>query len=85
MFVRVEIIIQQKKDVLLIPNDVIAKNETGKIVFIVAKNKAYLRAVKTGLEDAEKTEIVEGLKEGDLVVTAGAQRLKNGVKVKIVR
>jgi len=85
MFARAEIITTEKKDVLLIPNDVIVKKEKGEMVFIVEKNKAYFRAVKTGLKDAEKTEIVAGLKEGDLVVTAGAQRLRNGVKVKIVK
>ncbi|HCG77230.1 MAG: hypothetical protein COZ37_06835 [bacterium (Candidatus Ratteibacteria) CG_4_10_14_3_um_filter_41_18] len=85
MFARAEIVTAEKKDVLLIPNDVISEKGEEKIVFIIDNNTAYIREVKTGLKDWEKTEIVGGLQESDLVVTAGAQRLKNGVKVKIIR
>jgi len=96
MFVRVEIITQEKKNSLLIPNETIFGGSSRvysaveqarplQKIFIVKNNKAYIREVKTGLKDAEKTEILEGLQEGDLVVTAGAQRLKNGVRVKITK
>ena len=81
MFVRAEIITQEKKDVLLIPNDIVSEEGERKTVFIVNNNRAYIKEVETGLKDAKKTEIIEGLREGDLVVTVGAQRLKNGAKV----
>lgn len=57
-------------------------------VFVLSKNEAVLRKVKIGIQDDTYFEIVEGLKEGETVITAPykevSQKLKNHTKVKVV-
>ena len=40
-----------------------------------------VRAVKLGVADAEKTQVLSGLSVGDEVVIDGADRLRDGAKV----
>ena len=81
MFARAEIIIQEKMDALLIPDEALLKDGDKKKVFVVDNNRAHIRDVKTGLKDSEKTEILEGLTEGEVVVITGSHRLKDGAKI----
>ena len=41
--------------------------------------------VKPGKLMQDGLEIIEGLKDGDLVVTAGASRLQDGLKVRLLK
>jgi RND family efflux transporter MFP subunit len=50
-------------------------------VFVVDENKALKRTVKTGAVGDQYAEILDGLKEGEKVVTSGAGRLRSGTKV----
>ncbi|GIW67029.1 MAG: hypothetical protein KatS3mg095_0927 [Candidatus Parcubacteria bacterium] len=83
MTVNVEIIVQSKKDVLIIPNSAI-KNFEGKNYVEIPDNKENIRNInnrpikltyplkrvfiKTGISDSNNTEVIEGLKEGDIIV-----------------
>jgi HlyD family secretion protein len=54
-------------------------------VFVVEKGKATLRAVKSGISDETSVAVLEGLKDGDTVVTGpyrALRDLKNGDAVK---
>ncbi len=52
-------------------------------VFIVDEDKAVKRTVKTGVVGDQYAEVLEGLSEGEKVVTSGAGRLRSGVRVNI--
>lgn len=58
------------------------------LVFVEAGGKAAVRAVKTGIQDDRYIEILEGLKEGDTVISgpydAVSQMLNPGDQVEIV-
>ena len=59
--------------------------ETKECVFVVEGGKARLRAVKTGISDETSVAVVEGLKDGETVVTGpyrGLRDLKDGDAVK---
>jgi len=59
--------------------------ETKECVFVVDGGKAKLRAVKSGISDETSVAILEGLKDGETVVTGpyrGLRDLKNGDAVK---
>jgi HlyD family secretion protein len=59
--------------------------DTKECVFVVEGGKAKLRAVKSGISDETSVAIVEGLKDGDTVVTGpyrALRDLKNGDAVK---
>jgi HlyD family secretion protein len=59
--------------------------DTKECVFVVENGKAKLRAVKSGISDETSVSLVEGLKEGETVVTGpyrGLRDLKDGDAVK---
>lgn len=77
MTANVKIILDEKKDVLLIPNRALRvrfpdelpeKTQRGQSVWIIENGKYAKRMIKTGMSDAENTEVLEGLKEGDIVI-----------------
>ena len=80
MFAHVRLVLGKKK-VLAIPRDALEKLPgTGSYyVFIIEEGKARIRNVKIGMSEDNLVEIKKGLKEGDLVVTQGQNRLKDGM------
>jgi len=85
MFVKVETIVAQKDSVVVIPKDIILSRRRGKTVFIVDKGAAFERVIRTGLENANQVEVLEGLNKGDRLVNKGFETLRNQSKIKIVR
>jgi RND family efflux transporter MFP subunit len=73
------------KDALVIASDAVFVDETGTAVWVVEGNIAKLRRVRLGFSDFERTEVLEGLKEGDTVVTNGKDLLSDGMSVEIRR
>ncbi len=65
------IITQEKTNVLAVPNRAITRRGQNRTVEVVIDGKLETRVVQTGVSDAEKTEILSGLKAGDLVVLSG--------------
>jgi membrane fusion protein (multidrug efflux system) len=85
LFAKVTIYTERERDALLIPATAILYEADKLRVFIVEDNRAKARPIKTGLRYGEYIEAIEGLKEGDLVVTIGQQNLSEGVKVNVAR
>lgn len=83
-FARVRLLVAEHKDVLVIPEDCILKSGTENYVFVVNGEIARRREVKLGLSEGDRVEVLEGLKEGETIVTVGQQMLKDGAEVKIV-
>jgi hypothetical protein len=53
-------------------------------VFKVVQERALQQPVLTGVSDGSRTEILQGLKDSDLVVTVGATNLRDSVLVRLV-
>jgi len=64
----VEVILDVRKDVVRIPTSALL--EGGRILVAGADGKLEERTIKTGLANWESTEVVEGLKAGERVVTS---------------
>jgi RND family efflux transporter MFP subunit len=86
MFARVTLITKQKDAAVVIPRDVVLG---GKIdpyyVYVVNNNIAHKKFVQIGITQADKYEIVDGLKPGQTLVVNGMNFLKDGTKVEVVR
>ncbi len=52
-------------------------------VWVVSDGAVTLRPVKTGAFGDDKIQILEGLQDGDVIVTAGVQKLREGQKVRV--
>jgi membrane fusion protein (multidrug efflux system) len=91
MFARVNAVFGTRANALVIPEEaIIPQGGRTFVVKVVAGDKPGVQiservAVKVGLRQPGKVEIVEGLTAGDTVVTAGHQRLqKDGTPVRVV-
>jgi HlyD family secretion protein len=98
MTASVEIMTNAKNNALAIPLSAVTTRETHQdtlsggvtkskeIVFVSENGEAKVRLVKTGISDYENIEILEGLKEGDEVISGPyfvvSKQLKEGEKVK---
>jgi RND family efflux transporter MFP subunit len=70
MNVRVDIVTNEHKNVLLLPNDAIKKDNQGKSYVEIMNNRQVItKPVVIGLSNSTQTEIVSGLNEGDNVMT----------------
>jgi Cu(I)/Ag(I) efflux system membrane fusion protein len=66
-----------------ISGDALIRDENGTHVYVqIAQNTFQPRLVKIGLEDFEQVEIVEGLKENEIVVSSGAYLLYSEIILK---
>lgn len=68
---------------LSVHKDAIIKRRGDDIVFVVEGDEARAQAVELGSAVGNRFEVKRGLKEGDLVVVRGNERLKTGDKVAI--
>jgi len=84
MSVNAEIIVNRKENILLVPNSAIKSDKMGKYVEVVknyeierkklfepvaiSQNLIEKRYIKTGISNDEFTEILEGLKEGEIII-----------------
>jgi len=64
---------------------VLNKGNNKMVVYVVENDVAVEKVVKVGLETNTSLEIIEGLKEGDIIITKGQHYVKDGSKVKVVR
>lgn len=74
MTVNATIYLNKRDNVLAVPNKAIKREGGRKVVTALENNKPVQKAVKTGWKDSAYTEVIEGLKEGDTVVTGEAVR-----------
>lgn len=64
-----DIVIDERSNVLLVPNRAIKQDSQGNpIVLVMVNEQIQERPVVTGISDGYQTEIVDGLKEGEVVV-----------------
>jgi membrane fusion protein, multidrug efflux system len=84
MFARVGIVFERRADALTIPRLALLDTDGSSNVFVVTAGKAEQRAIKTGLSNAGRVEIVEGLKGNEQVVVVGQNGLKDGNPVRVV-
>ncbi len=81
LFVRVRLLFGERQNVLMAPEQAIVPGAQP-AVFKVTDGKATLVKVRLGVRRAAQVEVLEGLLEGDVIVTAGQLKLRDGVAVR---
>lgn len=81
MFAKVNLVIQEHKNVPVILKEAVIGREPQTYAYVIENKTAVLRKITLGLRQGPYYEIKEGLKEGDLVVVVGQQRLYEGAGV----
>ncbi|PWJ41967.1 efflux RND transporter periplasmic adaptor subunit [Sediminitomix flava] len=85
MFVEAGIEVASKDSTIVIPKDVVLATQKGKTVYVVEKSLAKQRILKTGLENNDEIEVLNGLAKGDRLVIDGYEVLGNKTKVKVLK
>jgi len=79
--VNARVVLEVKKDALMVPEQSVVLRPAGKVVYIVANGRVVQRPVETGLKQDGLQEIVKGLAPGDVIATDGAGFLSDGAAV----
>jgi multidrug efflux pump subunit AcrA (membrane-fusion protein) len=82
MFARVRIVYKEMK-ALSVPTRAVLEDAEGTYVMVHKNGRAVKTRVKTGLGDDGYTEILKGLKEGDVVISEGSYGLADKARVKL--
>jgi multidrug efflux system membrane fusion protein len=83
-FVNVRMKLDTLSGVIVIPSAAVQRGAQGLFVFLVGPEKtAVQRVVKLGPTEGNRVAVTEGLREGDLVVVDGMDRLRPGGAVEV--
>jgi membrane fusion protein (multidrug efflux system) len=81
MFMTVKLM-RAESPALMLPEEALVPEGSKKFVFVVREGKAFRAEVETGRRRPGEVEIVSGLDSGDVVVTEGTQKIRDGAAVK---
>jgi membrane fusion protein (multidrug efflux system) len=84
MFVRVALVLETRKNAILVPEPAIWPQGQDSFVFKVQDGKAQLTKVQLGVRRPGEVEILSGLTPDDTVVTEGQIKLKDGAPVMVL-
>lgn len=86
MFARVNLIISEDTNTVLVPKDALLADAEGKnYVFIVRDSAASRVDIQTGLTDGNYIEVKGDVKIGDLVVVTGNETLRDKAPIRIMK
>jgi membrane fusion protein, multidrug efflux system len=84
-FVNARLLVRTINNATTAPVAAIQHGAPGTFVFLIKPdNSVGVQKIETGVTDGDRIQIVSGLKPGDTVVVDGADRLREGSKVRIV-
>ena len=73
------------KDAILVPSAALLSSDQGgdKVMVLGSDSLAHERAVQVGVRQADEVQIIDGVKEGEQVITFGGLGLEDKAKVTI--
>lgn len=71
-------------DMLTVPEESLLPEQGDMFVWVVADGQASKRKVQIGQRSVGSVQVVAGLQPGELVVTEGTQRLRDGARVEVL-
>lgn len=84
MFVRADIIVLEKEDVIVIPKDIILDRRGRKTVYVVQRGIALERRLELGIDNSDSVEVTKGLNPDDSLIIEGFETLRNRSRVKVI-
>jgi membrane fusion protein, multidrug efflux system len=81
-FVNTRLLVKTLHDQILLPSSAIQHNGSAAFVYVIQKDQANVRTVRTGVSEGGKT-AVEGVNAGEVVADSSFEKLQNGSKVTI--
>ncbi len=72
-------------DVVHVPTSALFRSDNRWSVYVVESDRAVRRAVTIGRRSGLRTQVVEGLREGEIIITHPGDRIEDGVRVVVDR
>ncbi len=82
-FARVDIILEQIPDALILPTEAVIPHLNGEKVLVYRSGKVQSRIIRTGIRTEREVQVIKGLEPGDTVLTTGLLQVRDGMTVKI--
>jgi HlyD family secretion protein len=83
--VEARIVVWEAADALKVPTGALFRRGDQWAAFVVADGRAHFRQVKAGRSSGNETQILEGLKAGDLLILYPGSRVQDGERVKQIK
>jgi multidrug efflux system membrane fusion protein len=84
-FVNVQLLVETRKGLTVIPSGAVQRGSQGPFVFVAQPdNTVAVRPLTLGPVSGEQVVVTDGLKPGERVVTEGTDRLRAGAKIEVV-
>jgi membrane fusion protein (multidrug efflux system) len=85
MYVTVDVVTREKKNVCVLPMEAVQSDADQKYVYVVGADQlVHKTPVVVGIRGGSNYEIISGVSAGDQVVQQGASNVNDGTKVKVV-
>jgi multidrug efflux system membrane fusion protein len=83
-FVNARLLVEQKRNMTLVPTAVVQRNSQTTYVYLVKPDSTVtVRPVTIGTTEGDDSEVTAGLEPGDVVIMTGVDKLQEGSKVSV--
>jgi multidrug efflux system membrane fusion protein len=84
-FVNVRLLLEVRKNSLILPSQAIQRGPEGTFVYVVKPDETVeVRSVKTGIAEGAQVSVTRGVSVGESVVIEGVDKLRDGSLVRLV-
>lgn len=83
MFMTVQLTLDNRTNIVLVPEEALVPVGDRQFVFMVVSGKVERRPVTIGARSRGVVEVAEGLQGGELVITRGVQKVRDGMPVQV--
>lgn len=84
-FVNIQLLADTARDRLVVPAAAVQHGPDGQFIYVVRDGKAVVHPVQVADIQADRASISSGVNDGDVVITDGVDRLKEGSPVEVRR
>lgn len=84
MFGRVKIVYDTRENTRMIPKSAVISEDLAESVYVIKDSLAFKKEIQTGYTNGSNVEIINGLEDGEMVVTIGQGSLQDSSKVSII-
>lgn len=84
MFGRVKIVYDTRENTRMIPKSAVISEDLAESVYVIKDSLAFKKEIQTGYTNGSNVEILNGLDDGEMVVTIGQGSLQDSSKVSII-
>ncbi len=83
MFIKADIVVEQRADIIVIPRELVLSRQNRSVVFVEEEGRAQQRFIQIGLSDDLMVEVVDGLSEGERLITSNFETLRSRTQVRV--